>query len=77
VKAVILAGDRGTRLPEETSMRPKPMVEIGGKPILWRLMKMYSAHGVEELIVWLGYRVTSSSSTSPTTSCTRATSPST
>jgi glucose-1-phosphate cytidylyltransferase len=46
MKAVILAGGLGTRLSEETSVRPKPMVEIGGRPILWHIMKMYSTHGV-------------------------------
>ena len=46
MKAVILAGGRGTRLSEETSVRPKPMVEIGGRPILWHIMKIYAAHGV-------------------------------
>jgi len=45
VKAVILAGGRGSRLSEETALKPKPMVEIGGKPILWHIMKIYSAHG--------------------------------
>ena len=49
MKAVILAGGRGTRLSEETSVRPKPMVEIGGRPILWHIMKIYAAHGVERL----------------------------
>src|SRR5262250_2896842 len=48
VKAVILAGGLGTRLSEETSTRPKPMVEIGGRPILWHIMKLYSSHGVNE-----------------------------
>jgi glucose-1-phosphate cytidylyltransferase len=56
VKAVILAGGLGTRLAEETSVRPKPMVEIGGMPILWHIMKLYSAHGVDEFIVCLGYK---------------------
>jgi glucose-1-phosphate cytidylyltransferase len=56
VKAVILAGGLGTRLAEETQTRPKPMVEIGGKPIIWHIMKMYSAHGVNEFIVCLGYK---------------------
>jgi glucose-1-phosphate cytidylyltransferase len=56
VKAVILAGGLGTRLSEETSVRPKPMVEIGGKPILWHIMKIYSAHGVNEFLVCLGYK---------------------
>jgi glucose-1-phosphate cytidylyltransferase len=56
VKAVILAGGLGTRLAEETSVRPKPMVEIGGKPILWHIMKLYSAHGIDEFVVCLGYK---------------------
>ncbi len=56
MKAVILAGGLGTRLAEETSARPKPMVEIGGKPILWHIMKMYSQFGVNEFIICLGYR---------------------
>jgi glucose-1-phosphate cytidylyltransferase len=56
MKAVILAGGLGTRLSEETALRPKPMVEIGGKPILWHIMKMYSAHGVNDFIVCCGYR---------------------
>jgi glucose-1-phosphate cytidylyltransferase len=51
MKAVILAGGLGTRLSEETSLKPKPMVEIGGKPILWHIMKMYSHHGVNEFII--------------------------
>jgi glucose-1-phosphate cytidylyltransferase len=56
MKAVILAGGLGTRLSEETSLKPKPMVEIGGKPILWHIMKMYSAHGVNDFIVCCGYK---------------------
>src|SRR3546814_15246504 len=56
MKAVILAGGLGTRLSEETEMRPKPMIEIGGKPILWHIMKMYSAHGVNEFIICCGYK---------------------
>jgi glucose-1-phosphate cytidylyltransferase len=56
MKAVILAGGLGTRIAEETSVRPKPMVEIGGKPILWHIMKIYSQHGVDEFIVCLGYK---------------------
>jgi len=56
VKAVILAGGLGTRLSEETSTRPKPMVEIGGRPILWHIMKLYSSYGVHEFIVCLGYK---------------------
>ena len=55
MKAVILAGGLGTRLAEETATRPKPMVEIGGKPILWHIMKMYSAHGVNEFVICCGY----------------------
>ncbi len=55
MKAVILAGGLGTRLAEETSSRPKPMVEIGGKPILWHIMKMYSAHGVNDFVICCGY----------------------
>lgn len=56
MKAVILAGGLGTRLAEETGTRPKPMVEIGGYPILWHIMKIYSAHGVNEFIICLGYK---------------------
>tara|TARA_R110000751_G_C13790710_1_gene482086 strand:+ start:1563 stop:2333 length:771 start_codon:yes stop_codon:yes gene_type:complete len=56
MKAVILAGGLGTRLSEETSNRPKPMVEIGGKPILWHIMKMYSHHGINEFIICCGYK---------------------
>ena len=56
MKAVILAGGLGTRLSEETSLKPKPMVEIGGKPILWHIMKMYSRHGVNDFIVCCGYK---------------------
>lgn len=56
MKAVILAGGLGTRLSEETSMRPKPMVEIGGKPILWHILKMYSHHGVNDFIICCGYK---------------------
>ncbi len=56
MKAVILAGGLGSRLSEETTTRPKPMVEIGGKPILWHIMKVYAAHGVEEFVICLGYK---------------------
>jgi glucose-1-phosphate cytidylyltransferase len=56
MKAVILAGGLGTRLSEETSLKPKPMVEIGGKPILWHIMKQYSAHGVNDFIICCGYK---------------------
>jgi len=56
MKAVILAGGAGTRLAEETGVRPKPMIEIGGKPILWHIMKIYSSHGINDFVVCLGYR---------------------
>lgn len=56
MKAVILAGGRGSRLGEETSVRPKPMVEIGGRPILWHIMKTYSHYGVNDFIICLGYK---------------------
>jgi glucose-1-phosphate cytidylyltransferase len=56
MKAVILAGGRGTRLAEETSVRPKPMVEIGGRPILWHIMQLYAHHGITEFIVCAGYK---------------------
>lgn len=56
MKAVILAGGLGTRLAEETSIRPKPMVEVGGRPILWHILKHYSRHGINEFVVCLGYR---------------------
>ncbi len=56
MKVVVLAGGLGTRLSEETSLRPKPMVEIGGKPILWHIMKIYAQHGLNDFIVCLGYR---------------------
>ena len=56
MKAVILAGGLGTRLSEETNMRPKPMIEVGGKPLLWHIMKMYSKHGINEFIICCGYK---------------------
>jgi len=56
VKAVILAGGMGTRITEETQVKPKPLVEVGGKPLLWHIMKMYSAHGIDDFIVCLGYK---------------------
>jgi glucose-1-phosphate cytidylyltransferase len=56
MKAVILAGGLGTRLSEETATRPKPMVEIGGKPILWHILKMYSHHGVNDFVICCGYK---------------------
>ena len=56
MKAVILAGGLGTRISEETHLRPKPMIEIGGRPLLWHIMKIYSAHGVNEFVICSGYR---------------------
>ena len=56
MKAVILAGGRGSRLGEETSVRPKPMVEIGERPILWHIMKTYSHYGINDFIICLGYK---------------------
>ena len=56
MKAVILAGGLGTRISEESQLRPKPMIEIGGKPILWHILKMYSAHGVNDFVICCGYK---------------------
>ena len=56
MKAVLLAGGLGTRISEETVLRPKPMIEIGGKPILWHIMKMYSAHGIDDFVICCGYK---------------------
>lgn len=56
MKAVILAGGLGTRLREETEFRPKPMVEVGGKPILWHVMKLFSCHGINDFVICVGYR---------------------
>ena len=56
MKVVLLAGGLGTRLSEETSLRPKPLVEIGGKPILWHIMKIFSAHGFNDFIICAGYK---------------------
>jgi len=56
MKAVILAGGFGTRISEESGVRPKPMVEIGGKPILWHVMKIYSAHGINDFVICCGYK---------------------
>jgi glucose-1-phosphate cytidylyltransferase len=56
MKAVILAGGLGTRIAEESSSRPKPMVEIGGKPILWHIMKIFSAHGIHDFVICCGYK---------------------
>jgi glucose-1-phosphate cytidylyltransferase len=56
MKAVILAGGLGTRISEETNLKPKPMVEIGGRPILWHIMKIYSAHGINDFVICCGYK---------------------
>ena len=56
MKAIILAGGLGTRISEETHLKPKPMIEIGGKPILWHIMKIYSAHGIHDFIICCGYK---------------------
>jgi glucose-1-phosphate cytidylyltransferase len=56
MKAVILAGGLGTRISEETDARPKPMVEIGNRPILWHIMKIYFSHGIDEFIICCGYK---------------------
>jgi glucose-1-phosphate cytidylyltransferase len=56
MKCVILAGGYGTRISEESHLKPKPMVEIGGKPIIWHVMKIYSAHGIQDFIICLGYK---------------------
>jgi len=56
MKVVILAGGLGTRISEETGIRPKPMIEIGGKPILWHIMKIYSEYGFNDFIICLGYK---------------------
>jgi len=56
MKAVLLAGGLGTRLSEETHLKPKPMVEIGGRPILWHIMKIYSAHGINDFVICAGYK---------------------
>lgn len=56
MKAVILAGGLGTRISEETHLKPKPMIEIGGRPILWHILKIYSAHGIDDFVICLGYK---------------------
>ena len=56
MKTVILAGGRGTRLAEESHLRPKPMIEIGNQPIIWHIMKIYSFHGINEFVICLGYK---------------------
>ena len=75
MKVLLLAGGFGTRLSEETVVRPKPMVEIGGRPILWHIMKTYSHYGFNEFVVLLGYKGYMIKSTSPITSCIKATLP--
>ncbi len=66
MKAVILAGGLGTRISEETHLKPKPLVEIKGKPILWHVMKIYSAHGIDDFVICSEYRGISSRNISPT-----------
>lgn len=56
MKAVILAGGRGTRIAEESHLRPKPMVEVGGQPVLWHIMKIYAQHGINDFVICLGYK---------------------
>src|SRR4028118_223454 len=56
MKAIILSGGLGTRLAEETAVRPKPMVEIGGRPIIWHIMKIYSHYGINDFVICLGYK---------------------
>jgi glucose-1-phosphate cytidylyltransferase len=56
MKAVILAGGLGTRISEESHLRPKPMIEIGGKPIIWHIMKIYSHYGINDFVICLGYK---------------------
>ncbi len=56
MKAVILAGGLGTRISEETHLKPKPMIEVGGKPLLWHIMKLYSAHAVHDFVICCGYK---------------------
>src|SRR6516165_3238088 len=56
LRTVILAGGLGTRISEETDVKPKPMIEIGGHPLLWHIMKLYSHHGINEFIICLGYK---------------------
>ena len=56
MKAVLLAGGFGTRIGEESHLKPKPMIEIGGRPIRWHIMKIYSAHGINDFVICLGYK---------------------
>ena len=65
MKAVILAGGLGTRISEETHLKPKPMIEIGGRPMLWHLMKIYSGHGINDFVICWVIRVILLKSTSP------------
>ena len=58
MKTVVLAGGYGTRITEESAIRPKPMVEIGGRPILWHIMKIYSAFGINDFVICCGYKGT-------------------
>ena len=62
MKAVILAGGLGTRISEESHLKPKPMIEIGGYPILWHIMKIYAAHGINEFVICCGYKIRQSKS---------------
>jgi hypothetical protein len=77
MKAVILAGGLGTRISEETHLKPKPMIEIGGRPILWHVMKLFFAHGVNDFVICCRYKGYLIKETSPTTFSTCRTSPST
>ena len=56
MKAVILAGGRGSRIAEESATRPKPMISIGGRPIIWHIMEIYSRHGITDFVICLGYK---------------------
>jgi glucose-1-phosphate cytidylyltransferase len=73
MKAVLLAGGLGTRFAQETDVRPKPMIEIGGKPILWHIMKTYSSQGINDFIICLGYKGYVIKEYSPIISCTSRT----
>ncbi|MEZ5072419.1 MAG: NTP transferase domain-containing protein [Bacteroidales bacterium] len=77
MKVVLLAGGFGTRISEESGVRPKPMVEIGGRPILWHIMKIYSHYGLNDFVICCGYKGYMIKNTSATISCTIPTSPST
>ena len=70
MKVVILAGGYGTRISEESVLKPKPMIEIGGRPILWHIMKIYSHFGLNEFVICLGYKGYMIKEYSPITSCT-------